>query len=173
MRLLRRLQLGATVIAAGTLVAAYALRSHWQWTAVFIACALWFWYGRRLTWTAAPTVSVAAFIMGAVVGVWLGIQPLYMLLVVTAALSVWDLDGLERRIGSAAGETRAALVHAHLAKLGATIVAGLITAGIALTVELRLDFGWVCALSLLLVVSLSRALHLLRNGRSGDESRDG
>jgi len=162
MKRLRRLQLVATVIAAGALVATYTLRSHWQWTPIFVACALWFWYGRRLTWADAATVSAAGFVFGAIAGVWSGIEPLYMLLVVTAALSVWDLDGLERRLGSGAGEAGAALVKAHLVRLVEAIVAGWAAAGIALTVEIRPDFWWMFALGLFLAFSLSRVLRIVR-----------
>jgi hypothetical protein len=160
---LLRLRLAATFIAAGTLVTTYALRSWWQWTPVFIACALWSWYGCRFAWAAAPTVTATAFTVGAVGGVWLGIPPLYMLLVVTAALAAWDLDGLERRIGARAGEAQAALLKAHLTRLAEAIMAGWAAAGIALMVELRLDFGWIFALGLFLAFSLSRALRLLQN----------
>ena len=162
MNWLPRLQLVATVVAAGTLVATYALRSLWHWTPIFVAFAFWFWYARRLTWAAAPTVSATAFAMSAVVGVWSGIQMPYMLLVVTAALALWDLSGLEHRIGPLTGEAPAALVKAHLTKLGVTLIAGWLAVGVAWMVEFRLDFWSVFALSAFLVVSLSCTLRLLR-----------
>lgn len=163
MTLLSRLQLLATTIATGTLVATYALRSYWLWTVVFIACALWFWYGRRLRWGAAPSVTTAAFVGGAVVGLWAGIRPLYMLLVVTAALSLWDLSGLEQRIGSVTAEMTAALVKAHLARLVATIVAGWFAVPVVLAVDVHLGFWPFVALALFFILTLNFMLRVVRN----------
>ncbi len=156
------LRLAATLVAVGTLTATFALQSHWQWTPAFIACALWSWYGRRFSWAAAPAVGAAAFVLAAIVGVWSGIAPVYMLLVITGSLWLWDLDGLERRIGSGAKEAGTKLIEAHLIRFAEAVIAGWAAAGIALAVELRLEFGWVFALGLVLAFSLGRAFRLMR-----------
>lgn len=97
----------------------------------------------------------------AATGAWLGLDPYLLLLGLIAALSAWDLDAFSRQVQDT-DAVKPALEGRHLRRLLVVDGIGLVSAGLALTVQVRLSFGLAMAVAIAALVGLSRAIGFLR-----------
>jgi hypothetical protein len=130
--------------------------------AVIIVCAaglLWLW-GDRRSWRWAASAALATAVGMTIAGVLLGLEIGLMLLVVTLALSAWDLDDFAQRLRYA-GATWAH-ERAHLLRLAAADIVGLAIGAIALGVRIRLNFVVLIVLGILAIVALGWVIGFVR-----------
>ncbi len=169
MNRLHRLQQICIFLAGTILAASYTLIGHWRGAWIFLAGSLIWWYGRR-AWPPIASIGLTFFTLAAVVGIWTDQPPLLMLLVVVIALAGWDLDGLEQRLRWAKDDSSTqTLLHQHLKKLSTVVIAGILIAGIAMPLHMRLNFWIVFFLALMLAFSLRWAFLALREDASTTE----
>lgn len=147
-------------MALATLALAFGCAANGFWIGAIVAVllgALWL-AGWPRGWAWANPLALVGNVSTAALGVWLGGAPWALLLGVVATLAAWDLCHFAarlRRTPQIIGE--AALITAHLRRLGVVIAAGLLLGILALTLRLGLSFGWALALLLLAALGL-RAL---------------
>lgn len=164
--MIRRLTVAGAALATLCLAAAQALAGAWPWAAASLGLgALWL-AGHWRRWRPAAPSGFAASVALAGIALWLDSRAgvaLLALLAVVAALCAWDLDGLARRLARFpyAGD-RAQFERQHLARLASVAATGLLLAGVALAVEIRLTLLPALLLSLLAIIGLSWAVFVLR-----------
>ena len=149
------------VLAATPLGAAYALADLWIVATVIWSLGLALALRRHKIGAAAAWVMVVVVSGGAAVGAWLRLNPYLLLLGLVAAISAWDLDALSRQV-SDTDDVKPGLEGRHLRRLLIVDGIGLLLAGLALTVQLRLSFGLAVAAAIVALVGLSRAVGFLR-----------
>jgi hypothetical protein len=145
---------------------AYALGALWVLAAAIIVLgALWL-LRHRLGWLWATWPVVLLLVAAAVAGTWLALNPILLLVGLTAALSAWNLDHFVRQLGEVdAVEQERTLKHLHLRRLLIVDGLGLLLAVLALTIRIRLSFGVALTLGLIALLGLSRAIRFLRRER--------
>ncbi len=151
--------LNITIVAALAMIAAYALSALWVGSVIILALSLIWLVGqqRQVKWLV--DLGLIAFIVIAAFGVWWGVGGGWMLFSAVVALAAWDLAHFARRLGQVdqvAAEAR--LRQAHLWQLLMTVGLGFVLGGVALSIQLKMDLGWLIVLGLLVVVGLSRVL---------------
>lgn len=146
-----------TIAATLTLVLGYALSSLWSGSLAAMALGLLWLVGQRhrLGWPADlgffSLVATAAF------GVWWGLSAGWMLLGLVTALMAWDLDRFIWRLERAEQiEGKVQIQRHHLQRLLLVAGLGLLSGGIALSIQLELNLGWIIFLGLLVFIGLSR-----------------
>jgi len=156
-----------TVLATGVLAIGYASRGLWSWVILIIAFgALWL-FAQRPGWGWAASLGLIFFVVAAARGIFLDMPTGWLLLGVVATLSAWDLDHFIRRLKQARPVEKALdLERRHLKWLTIIAGVGLVLGGIAIVLEVKLKFGWMLILGMVLILSLSRLIELL--GRKGD-----
>jgi hypothetical protein len=86
-----------------------------------------------------------------------------MLLGLVSALATWDLQAFGRSLGRVRlGEGTRDLERRHLIRLLIVIALGLLAAGMALGIEVRLSFGLLMIMGLLVMLGMAQVLRLLR-----------
>ena len=132
------------------LVLGYAWVGWWPGSLIWLVCGGLWVYGQYLKWDSLAPLGFVIFTLGAVFGLLLKQPPHLLLLVVTAALSAWDLDYFSRRINSAERVEQAAEIERlHLRRLLLVDGAALALAGGALLIRAHLSFAIVFWLGLL------------------------
>jgi uncharacterized membrane protein len=113
-------------------------------------------------WGWVASFGLIFFIFAAARGVFMEISTGSLLLSVVAVLAAWDLDYFVRRLKSVERvEKRHDLEQSHLKRLMSVAVLGLLLGGIAIAVEIRLNFGWILFWGIVLILGLSRLIDLL------------
>ena len=152
---MRRLVVGSIALATLVLALGCAARAFWGGMMVSVLLgALWL-VGWQRGWTWTNTLALVGNVSMAALGIFVGSAPLVLLFGVVATLAAWDLFNFSVRLRRApriVGE--AALIKAHLQRLGLVIGAGLILGALALTVRFGLSFGWALGLTLLVALGL-------------------
>jgi hypothetical protein len=152
-------------LATVGLALGYSLSGLWAWTPlVVIAGLLWLagqWYDReRFT-----SVGLLLLVGAAAWGVWQGAGAGWMLAGVVAALVAWDLDHFFHQLKRGGQvENVAEIKYSHLQRLFVIAGLGLLLAGVALSIQIELNFGWALVLGLLATASLSWIIGLTRSG---------
>lgn len=154
----------STLAAAGIPALGFASKGSWIWVFLMVLCGLLLIAGRniRLKWTGTPCM---AWIVVAVTRcAFLKISPVWLLLSVVAALSLWDLQAFMDRVYRADRVEKARdLERRHLKRLMITSGLGLVLGWITLKVSLNIKFGWMLILGIALTIGLSRLIE--RMGR--------
>jgi hypothetical protein len=153
----------AELAAAGLEAAGFGSQGRWLWVAVVgLLAVLWLLgYWRGLAWVAP--VGLAGFTAAAALGLLMGLAAGWMVVGLLAALCAWDLHRFVQRLrGVERVEAEAGLERRHLRRLLAVAGLGLLTAFLALRIEVRLTFLMALLLGLLAVWGLSRAVAVLR-----------
>jgi len=151
------------LLAAGLLALGYALSGRGPWgVAVVVVGGLWL-VGRRRGWGWTASVGLVALVGAAAFGLGRGLAPGWALLGTGAALAAWDLDAFARRLGDGGpmGD-RAMLERRHLQRLLLVEALGLLLAGAALAVRVRIGFGGALLLGALAVLGLSQVMGFFR-----------
>ena len=158
-----RLVQAAIVLAGFVPAAGYALAGRWLES---LLCALagagWLVAARSsLGWPADAGFLLLVGLCG--FGAISLIPPGWALAGTLAALAAWDLSAFAGRV-AAAGHVvdEDALWRAHLRRLAAVLVTGLVLGAAALIIPLDLGFGTALLLGLVAVVALSRAVASFR-----------
>ena len=149
--------------AAAGLVAGFSPQGRWLWVAVVgLLAVLWLLgYWRGLAWVAV--VGLVGFAAASALGLLMGLGAGWMVFALLAALCAWDLHRFVLRLQSVERvEAQADLERRHLQRLLAVAGLGLVTAFLALRIQIRLTFLMALVLGLLAVWGLSRAVAILR-----------
>ena len=151
----------AAVISTAAFAAACTIGGRWLLLAA-PAAALVLWFAPRLGDGAqAAALAVVGICCG--IGLLVGLSPLLLIASVTAALAAWDLAALNGRARGASDPQAARRVErAHLRRLSATAGVGAALAAAAVLVRVRLGFGVLLALGIVLAIGLNRFLRALR-----------
>lgn len=152
---MKQVVIGSIALATLTLALGCAASACWGGAvAVVLLGALWL-VGWQRGWAWTNSLALVGNVSVAALGIFMGSAPLMLLLGVVATLAAWDLFSFSMRLRRAPqimGE--AALIKAHLQRLGVVIGAGLILGGLALRARFGLSFGWALGLALLAALSL-------------------
>jgi hypothetical protein len=117
---------------------------------------------RGWAWMAPAGLFVFGSAAGA--GVLLGLSPFLMALSVLGSLSAWDLAGFSRRLRSAAAEDRLqSLKKKHLVRLASLGVISLALMMGALLIHLKISFGWMFILALVVILGLMQMVNRYRS----------
>jgi hypothetical protein len=150
-------------LAAASLAAGYGLGGRpVEALLVLLLGALWLggeWRG----WSWAAAAGLAGCVGVAAVGMWLDLAAGWMLVGLVSALSAWDLSAFAswlERVQSA--EKAQMLLREHLRRLLVVDVVGVLLAGAALFIRLRLGLALMLLLATVLFLGVSRAVSFLR-----------
>jgi hypothetical protein len=150
-------------LAAASLAAGYGLGGQPVVAAlVLLLGALWLgaaWLG----WNWADAAGLVGCAGAAAVGMWLDLAAGLMLAGLVWALSAWDLSAFARWVSSVQEAEKAKLLlWQHLRRLLVVDVVGVLLAGVALAIRLRLGLALMLLLGLVLFLGVSRAVTFLR-----------
>lgn len=156
----RRVAIGS---ATAVLSLGYARGGLGMWVVAFAAGAVIWWLAPRLRWDWVPSVALAGYVSAAAAGCWLGLSPAAMLAGLVVALCAWDLDHFAQRLRSVKPDTATrALERRHLERLAFVSGLGASLAAISLAISLKLSFGVLLTLSLLVALGVARTFGWLR-----------
>ena len=134
----------------------YSLSSLWLWTPLIVVMGLLWLVGQWRDWDGWASVGLIFFVVAAAGGVWRHAVAGWLLGGTVAALIAWDLDHFSHHLKHAGYvENTAELKRTHLRRLLVVASLGLLLAGVALSIQLELNFGWALFLGLLAILSLS------------------
>ena len=153
---------GGTILTAS----GFARVAAWGWTLITVAFSgLWLTVsGRNLHGRANAFGALFVFGCAACYFGW-GLDPGLALIAILLGLSAWDLDHFIERMTSIAGfEGAFGIEMEHLKRMVFVNGVGLIVGGLALTVTLRLTFGWAVLMSVFVVFGLGQVIRHLRWG---------
>ncbi|MFC2023254.1 hypothetical protein ACFLT5_00785 [Chloroflexota bacterium] len=154
-------------LATGSLALGAALGSLGAWAMVVLALGGLWYLGQRRGWDWVSSLGLMLSAAAATAGLYLGLAPGWMLLGVVGALTAWDLHGLERSLEEVRlVEGTRDLERRHLYRLLVVDLLGLLVAGVALEIEVRLSFGLVMVMGLLVMVGMAQLIRLLRGDGS-------
>ena len=155
------------ILATALLAFGYASRDMWNWVLLIIAFGILLLFGQRFKWGWTASFVLVFFVIAAARGVFLDISSGLLLLIVVFTLSTWDLYHFDLRLRQAGKVEKALeLERSHLKRLITVAGSGLFLGGIPIVVELKLKFGWMLLLGMVVIISLSRLIILW--GREGD-----
>ena len=159
MRRLAPVSIGLAALVFGL---AYAAAGQWvQWLLVVTLGLLWA-VGQQLGWNWTGAMGLIAFTSVAVFGIWARLPALWMLCGMVATLSAWDLHRFSLQLQAAQlVEGGVQLTRSHLQRLLAVSGLGLLLGGLALQVQVDLNFGWALLLGVLAILFLSRAIEFI------------
>jgi hypothetical protein len=153
--MIRWLITGCVVTAVLLLGAAYGLGNYWiGLLPVILIGIIWLagvWLGR--SWP--TTVGLVGLVLITAVAGLLGLAPVLLLTGMALALFAWNLGNVNRML-TAIPDVRdePALIKTHLQWSGGAIGLGWLLGLIALNVQFSLQFGWVLALGMMVVLAL-------------------
>jgi uncharacterized membrane protein len=151
-----------TVVATFLLATGYASRGTWQWSALIIAFGIFWLYAQRRMWGRVASFGLIFFVLAAGRGIFMDISTGWLLLSVVATLAAWDLDYFVRRLKKVERvEKPHDLEQRHLKRLMSVAALGLLLGGVAIAVEVQLNFGWVLFWGVVLILGMSRLIDLL------------
>ena len=152
-------------LSAALLSTGYFLVGWWQIVLVFpVALLLW-----KIA-TSRPGISVPSVILGgyiflASLGIWIGLEPCLMVYGSILALASWELQLFQAGlIGEPPHSNSGLLERSHLKSLSIVILLSFLVTTIGLNIHLRLPFGVVLFLVLLVGILLERVYFYLIRG---------
>jgi len=141
----------------------YASTARWVWVAaIMLVGLLWLtepWHAG--SW--ASTLGLLFFIALTAAGAIMNLPRFGLFANLTAVLVAWDLDQFSHYLGhvdDVRNETE--LIKSHGQRLGGVVLLGWLLGLVALRVQLTFHFILTLALSLLVIVSLGRAIRYAR-----------
>jgi len=141
----------------------YSLSSLWVWTPLLVAVGLLWLVGQWRDWDGWASVGLIFFVVAAAWGVWRHAAAGWLLGGAVAALIAWDLDHFCQHLNYGGHvENAAELKRTHLRRLLVVASLGLLLGGVALSIQLELNFGWALFLGLLAILSLSWIIGITR-----------
>jgi hypothetical protein len=154
---------GCIGVGTAGLIVGEAWSGWWFGALLWLACGGLWAYGQWRAWANLAPLGFVIYTLGAVLGLWLRQPPLLLLLVVTAALSAWDLDHFARHISNAGRVEQAEKIELqHLRRLLVIDGIALLLAGGALLVRAHFRFSVIFWLGLLAFLGLSQVLKFLK-----------
>ena len=159
MRRLAPISIGLATLVFGL---AYAVAGQRSQALPVVTLGLLWILGQQLGWTWTGAMGLIAFTGAAVFGIWARLPALWMLLGMVATLGAWDLHRYSLQLqGAQLVEGGAQLTRSHLQRLLAVSGLGLLLGGLALQVQVDLNFGWALLLGVLAILFLSRAIEFI------------
>ncbi|MEW5872780.1 MAG: hypothetical protein AB1894_26205 [Chloroflexota bacterium] len=167
MRTMRTWQLGSLALALSALALGYSSERLWIWALLLVLLAVFV----RLALPGTPgdkgTALFVLLVAAAAVGVLNGVSSLVMLVAVLFALSYWDLEAFDRRLGRIElDEATQLLQQAHLKRLLVVLGVSLILGLTGIAVQIRLSVGWGILLGLMALMFIRLGLSFYRGARS-------
>jgi hypothetical protein len=151
-------------LAMALLVTGYALGGQIAGVPVIMALAALWLVGQWRGWHWVDAMGLAVYCGVAATGMWLGLGAGWMLAGLVVTLSAWDLAAFARWAQNLKpAEKAAVLVRQHLLRLLIVDAAGLLLAGAALTMRLRLGLALTLLLGLVAILGVSRVIAFLRH----------
>ncbi len=145
------------------LVLGYGTGSRWGWALAVVILGLLWLAGQRYDRGWMADWGMIGFVAAAGYGVWLRLPAFWMLAGIVAALVAWDLERFSQHLRSMERVDGAdELIRSHLQRLLAVAGVGLLLGGVALGIEVDLNFGWAFLLGLLAILGLSQAIGFMR-----------
>lgn len=106
---------------------------------------------------------LAVFLVGAAVGLWVGVPGWLSLIAVVATLGAWDLDHFLRRLSLVERvEFDTGLGREHIRRLGIVQGIGLLGGLIAMALRARIPFWWEALLALLAIIGIRQVILFVR-----------
>lgn len=156
--------IASRILMACSLAAAYGLAELWVPAAAALLMSVPLILGRRRSPIRLAWVTAGMYVAGAAVGAWLDLNAWLLLISVIANLSAWDLYSFARQLETVdVVEQAGVLSQRHLRRLLIVDGLGFLSAGLALTVQLRVGFGLALILAVVALVAVSRVIHFLRH----------
>ena len=150
------LSLATAVIAWG---GGYALSGLWLWIAAPVLMGLIWLYGWLRNYHPMTTVGLVGFTIGAALGALYELPPMLCLVSLLAAVTAWDLDYFNRRLGKqkSSAETQA-LERNHLLRLLVVWLIAVPLAGMTLLVNLKLSLWAAILVAIVAALGLNRMI---------------
>jgi len=153
------------LVAIMALVLAYLLEHYWIGSVAALGLGFWGWVGwnkMQSAWIA--DLFLAGVVLLVMIGGLLDLMTYLLLPAMLAALGSWDLIRFQRRIeNSPFSESILKIEKQHLILLGFILMGGCIFAGLMLIARIEISFSVSLVLGVILIISLSQVIRLLRN----------
>jgi hypothetical protein len=157
----------AITLAAGAGAAGYWLAGYWTGGLVVVVWSA-FWVisivRQGFRFSSLALVGYAVLVLNAFNA---GAQPIFLLLMLVAALAGWDLEFLAVRLLEVKEpDVAEEIATGHIQRLGLTLAMGLVVAGAALLFQFQASFWVALLIAALAAIGLSRLIALIRQPRS-------
>jgi len=157
----------AITLAAGAGAVGYWLAGSWigglivvVWSAFWVTSIV----RQGFRFSALALIGYAVLVLNAFN---VGAQPIFLLLMLVAALAGWDLEFLAARLLEVKEpEVADEIAAGHIQRLGLTLAIGLVVAGAALLFQFQVNFWLALLIAALAAIGLSRLIALIRQPRS-------
>jgi drug/metabolite transporter (DMT)-like permease len=153
------------LLASGLIALAYAMNQYYLLAVLPLILGVLWLLDHRLRWQHLASLVLVIFSMFCVLGYWLQLSMPVLVLALSAALAAWDLDHFFRRI-QAQPPVRAfdRMHNYHIKQLAFVIGIGIALAQAILLIQITLNFWVIFVLSLIVIISLTRVLVIIRSG---------
>jgi len=153
------------LLASLTLSLSYGLEHYWVGSVAALGVGLWGWYGLKNVQSAwGIDLYLVGMVLLVTIGGLLDLMTILLFLTLLSTLGAWDLIRFQRRIEhSPLSDSIPQIEKQHLKLLGLALLGGGILAGVMLTARLQISFSVTLVLGVILIVSLSGIIRLLRN----------
>jgi hypothetical protein len=157
---------GSIVFTSLVLTLGYGLGGYWLLALGIVGLGFAWLFGQRRAWRWTAAIGFVVVTGLAALGVWFKLSTLWLLLAIVGALTAWDLADFAQRLGQTTNVHQAPVMsRIHVRRLQIAAGLGLLLGLVALGVQVQLNFGWAVFLALLMVISLSWVVGLIRRSR--------
>jgi len=152
-------------LAAAVVTQALALTAQAPWMTlpglfVGLIWALDFWRGKH--WSG--TFSFVVLMILTFSGFWMRLSSLLLLASAVLSLVTWDLDAFAQKLKAYdPDQGMTPVIRTHLSRLSGIAIAGYFLSLLPLLVKTRLNLPVALILGLILILTLSQAIHFLRD----------
>jgi drug/metabolite transporter (DMT)-like permease len=153
------------LLASGLIALAYAMNEYYLLAVLPLILGVLWLLDHRLRWQHLASLVLVIFSMFCVLGYWLQLSMPVLVLAISAAVAAWDLDHFSRRI-QAQPPVRAfdRMQKYHIKQLAFVIGIGIALAQAILLIQITLNFWVIFVLTLIVIISLTRVLVIIRSG---------
>lgn len=154
---------GCLALATALLTLRYLLAGAWLWALLSGLLGVFWWIEYRAQHPGLAHGLCIGMLALALVGLQRGFEAFWALIVLECLLGAWDLQHFTVRLQFAhTSRQRWQLEERHLQRLAGVLLLGFGCAGLALLMQVRLNFGLLLVLIAVAMVSLSRFIRHLR-----------
>ncbi len=148
-----------------TLILAFALERFWLGASVAVGLGFLNWFGfYRQKWAWIGNLYLAGAIILAVIGALFELRLDLLLPAILGTIASWDLSRFQQRLrDEPISEVTLQIEKRHLILLGFALLSGGILTLLVVSFRVRLSFGVVLAVGVILIASLGQIFNLLRN----------
>jgi hypothetical protein len=159
----KALWLFGLAVALVCLAGGYAMTAYWFVAAAVLAPVGALLFSKKFKAGWVPDLCLFGLVCLAAAGLLLQAPPLLMVLGTTAGLAAWDLENLDRRVGTGEATPSARrFEQRHLLVLAAALGLGLLMAALGRLVAIQIPFVLLLALVIFDLFSLDRVSRYLK-----------